>query len=445
MGHENDSPSRGHLQNMVLFADWKRLLALPPTPSAGLVSPLYADVAARLETMRAQNTAAVTKNLNVRKTIDDICGVISRQREVLKLLPQPASSLATAQEISPQSKKKSAIVRALAAGVKHLYGGGRIEASDGIVIGVHSNFVRRVTEEVQKDHGLLLVDSSTSLELSRAIYAALGENTESMYTDTEYSSAVYEFCVESSTYKVLTQKYGLSKSTLQRATKHFKQSFAHKDESQDLCTLRILDLSRPDVHAWLTTEREIGNIKSKGTTPMFSLAESVVILGSYATSAQYGAGSNACAIQSQLTKVAHKLGKDASRAIEHANHTGQHVTPGDYAYAKKLLQANIRPKTLQRMKKRVNDSGVLGQSLAKKGKKPAAISQARAQTTSVYLTKEMFNQMGDMIEQIKQDGSESKFLRVERCSMKSDAARNLFSGLRSCFSRELMDMRMNQS
>lgn len=58
MGHENDSPSRGHLQNMVLFADWKRLLALPPTPSAGLVSPLYADVAARLETMRPEDSCS---------------------------------------------------------------------------------------------------------------------------------------------------------------------------------------------------------------------------------------------------------------------------------------------------------------------------------------------------------------------------------------------------
>jgi len=293
-------------------------------------------------------------------------------REVMQLLAQPASSLATAQDRSSASKKKSAIVKALAADVKHLYSGGSMDASDGL--GVHGDFVKRVKEEMQKDHGLFLVDSSTCLELSRATYAAIGESTEGMYTDAEYSSAVFEFLVKGATHTFLTQKYGLSRSTMKRATKHFTKSFANKDESQAHCTLRILDLSRADVHAWLSNEREVGNLQRRGQTPLFSLAESCVILGTYATSAKCGAGSNATAIQSHLTKVAHKLGKDASRAIEHARRNGQHVEPSAYAHAKKLNEAKVGHRTLQRMKKRVNDSGVLGHPLAKKGKSPAAIS-----------------------------------------------------------------------
>mmetsp|Transcript_26968 Transcript_26968/g.39679 ORF Transcript_26968/g.39679 Transcript_26968/m.39679 type:complete len:84 (+) Transcript_26968:51-302(+) len=50
-----------------------------------------------------------------------------------QLLAQPASSLATAQERSSVSQKKSATVKALATGVKHLYSGGNMDASDGLV------------------------------------------------------------------------------------------------------------------------------------------------------------------------------------------------------------------------------------------------------------------------------------------------------------------------
>jgi len=104
-----------------MFGEIKRFLTLPPTPSVGLVSPLHADVADRLATIRAQKTAAVTEVS--RETINDIRFVTSWQREVMQLLAQPSSSLATAQDRSSTSKKKSAIVKALA-GVKHLYSGG---------------------------------------------------------------------------------------------------------------------------------------------------------------------------------------------------------------------------------------------------------------------------------------------------------------------------------
>lgn len=100
-----------------MFGEIKRFLTLPPTPSVGLVSPLHADVADRLATIRAQKTAAVTEVS--RETINDIRFVTSWQREVMQLLAQPA----TAQDRSSTSKKKSAIVKALA-GVKHLYSGG---------------------------------------------------------------------------------------------------------------------------------------------------------------------------------------------------------------------------------------------------------------------------------------------------------------------------------
>jgi len=86
-----------------------------------------------------------------------------------------------------------------------------MDARDGLVLGVHRDFVKRVKEKMPKDHGLLLVESSTCLELLRATYAAIGKSTEGMYTDVEYSSVVFEFLVKGATHTFLTQKYGLSR------------------------------------------------------------------------------------------------------------------------------------------------------------------------------------------------------------------------------------------
>jgi len=49
---------------------------------------------------------------------------------------------------------------------------------------------------------------------------------------------------------------------MQSAAKH--KSFDNKDESQAHCALRILELSRAHVHAWLSNEREV--LQRRGQT-----------------------------------------------------------------------------------------------------------------------------------------------------------------------------------
>jgi len=314
---------------------------------------------------------------------------------VAALLPDPATARAAAGARQGSARSIPAQVRALMLCVRHVYGGGHLDAVRARVAQVEPAHIHMLVSTLRQEHGTGLCDTYSSLALSRAVAAVCEQTTTGMFTREELDECLVTAVCSPVTHYKLSSTYGVGVSTIGKYLGKMRQYMADAPLPRD-------ELGVRKVLASMWSDGSLGRM---GGVRLFTDDEEALIMGINTAQASVGAGMHRDLSRSVFREAAHAKGATMSRAIAHADNTGVLVLPSERAKAAQLLAATVDPKTYFRIKGRVNNGGLLaGAEVREEGKKAAIIEQARAKTNCPWLTQEMFQKIETKVQSLVDRG-----------------------------------------
>ena len=339
----------------------------------------------------------LTKSMGLRKVTAD----------KMRLLPDPETAMAQRSDAEWTKKRRygDAEAKGQVECVKRIALGGKVTQQEARLVGVSLSMLEEQADKVKASGARM--DTEDSKAFTRAAAEAAGVAHTGQYTEEEYDLCIVDALKGRQPQTKLTEKYGVSRPTMQRGMKRVREELQEQRPGLDASALmQLIDrTSDVDLRAVLTILREKGTIRKMGGAFLLTDTEIRTLFATVGVMRHCGIGKNSDIHRESAASALNQMGEKMLLAIERAEGRGEPVDEGERAKATRFARAKIDRKTWESWRQKYNAAGGVGPGTElDRGRKASKLSQARAKTNSKFLTEKMFAQIHMAIDQMIEDG-----------------------------------------